>query len=227
MAVLVNRSARWATVAVVASVGLLLTGCSGDGGDDGPTSATPTASVSPSASPSGSAGGDSGSPSASASGSYEPATSEGPAKNVPVPEMPEAVKEPTEEGLEAAVEYWWTTNFHLRETGDPAPFATVSSDDCKLCANQIDRWVKVYGDDAWIATDLASVKFQFTDFDEESRKGTTAFLVSEATGEIYLEGGEKVEEASGDGSEDRPWTAALHFDESVGHWMIDDIGTAS
>lgn len=235
MAVPVNRSVRLGAVAALSVAGLLLTGCSGDGGGDGgdgPTSAASTASASPSASETAdTAGAGSGSPStapsASPSGSYEPATSEGPAKNVPMPEMPEAMKEPTEEGLEAALEYWWATNFHLRETGDPAPFATVSSDDCELCANQIDRWVKVYEADAWVETDLASVKFQFTDVDEEPTKGTTAFLVSEATGEMYLKDGERVEEASGDGSEDRSWTAALHFDEDVGHWMIDDIGTAS
>lgn len=227
-----KRPRRLAVMSGTAALMLLVSGCSGEGGEE-PSSSAPmsgTSSNSPSETSSGSgSGSDSAvaSPSASETGDYEPATSEGPAKKVPVPEMPEAVKEPTEEGLEAAIEYWWTTNFHLRETGDPAPFAAVSSEDCELCANQIDRWVRVYEDDAWVATDLATVKFQFTDFDEEATKGTTAFMVSEATGEMYLKDGERVEEASGDGSDDRSWTAALHFDEDVGHWMVDDIGTAS
>ncbi|NUL47217.1 hypothetical protein F7P69_18725 [Cellulosimicrobium funkei] len=225
MAVSVNRPVRLTAVAALSAAVLLLTGCSGDAGGDGPTSAASEATTSPAASET--TGGDSGSPSASpsssATGSYEPATSEGPAKNVPVPETPEAVKEPTEEGLEAAVEYWWETSFYLRETGDAEPMESVSAEECAFCVDQVVRFGDIYQQGSWVETGPAEVVFEFTKLDADEKGGTTAFLVSEAAAELYRSDGERVLEASGVETSGDPWTASAMFDDDAGYWIVDDL----
>ncbi|MEV4901258.1 DUF6318 family protein [Citricoccus sp. NPDC055426] len=225
MAVSVNRSARWAAVAVLSAAGLALAGCSGDGGDDGPTSAASTASASPS--PSETAGGDSGSPSASPSvsptGSYEPATSEGPAKNVPVPEMPDAVKEPTEEGLEAAIEYWFVSSAYLKSTGDAEPLSNASFEECELCTDQIENWPRAYDAGGWAVIEQPQVEVMFTDVESDRLWGTVTFELTESAGEIYRSAGNLVDKGSGDGSEGVYWSASGRFSDTAGHWKIESL----
>ena len=225
MAVSANRPVRLTAVAALSAVALLMTGCSGEAGGEDPTSAATEAATSPSSSETtgGVSGSPSASPSASATGSYEPATSEGPAKNVPVPEMPEAVKEPTEEGVQATVEYWWESLFYLRQTGEIAPFERVSDEDCSLCEDQIVRWSDIYQQGGWSVTGLAEVEVNFTKLDPDSAGATTSFLVSEAPGELFRPGGERVEDASGEGTDDQPWAASMIFDDEQGNWKVESL----
>ncbi|MEO9246293.1 DUF6318 family protein [Citricoccus nitrophenolicus] len=225
MAVSANRPVRLTAVAALSAVALLMTGCSGEAGGEDPTSAATEAATSPSSSETtgGVSGSPSASPSASATGSYEPATSEGPAKNVPVPEMPEAVKEPTEEGLEAAVEYWWETSFYLRSTGDQEPMDNVSDPACAFCEDQLLRFADIYEQGSWVETEPSELDFQFTKLDADEMGGTTAFLLSEASAELYRSNGERVEDASGVETTEDPWTASAMFDDESGHWVLDDL----
>lgn len=81
------------------------------------------------------------SPSASASGTPAPtvdsrptsASSTGPARNLPKPELPAAAKENTEAGFAAFTQYWFDTATYALETGDVAPLRTVSDAECKVC----------------------------------------------------------------------------------------------
>ncbi|WP_313815641.1 DUF6318 family protein [Citricoccus sp.] len=203
----------------------MLTACSGGGGDGESSSAAPSASSvsSESASPDDSSSGSpSSSPSASASGSYEPATETSPAKNVPVPELPEAAREPTQEGLEATVEYWWETEYYLKATGEVDPMEEVSTADCKLCQSLSNRWSEAYELGGWAENEPAEVQVQFTKIDNGGLGGTGAMLVSEAPGQMYMPDGEAA--ASGDGSTNRPWVFSALFDESTGNWRLESLG---
>ncbi|XKH56179.1 DUF6318 family protein [Citricoccus nitrophenolicus] len=218
----VNRPVRLAGLAGVVAVGLVLAGCSGDGGEGASSSAAPSATEvsTGSASPTGT-GSDSASPSSSASGSYEPATETSPATNVPIPEMPEAAKEPTQEGLESAVEYWWTAGDFLRATGESTYIDEVSTSDCGLCQSQRDRWAEIYDLGGWAETGPTEVGVQFTNIDNGGLGGTGAIVVSESPSQIYQPNGSQG--GSGDGSEDRPWAFSAVFDEEEQVWKIEGL----
>ena len=224
MAVSVNRPVRLTAVAALSAVVLLLTGCSGDAGGDGPTSAASETTTSPAASetPGGDSGSPSASPSSSATGSYEPATSEGPAKNVPVPEMPEAVKEPTEEGLEAAVEYWWEAGYYLQLTGDPGPLESISSEECVICESFVENWREVYDAGGWSTGSTIDIENLVVDVQGDGA-GSMIMLINETKPSIHESNGE---ERTGDtaGQEvDVHWTGYASFDESDGHWIVEEL----
>uniref|UniRef100_UPI0028BEFDA2 DUF6318 family protein n=1 Tax=Citricoccus sp. TaxID=1978372 RepID=UPI0028BEFDA2 len=206
----------------VAALGLMLTACSGDGGDGGSPSESPSASeVSTSSGSPNASDPESASPSATASGSYEPATETAPAKNVPVPEMPEAVKEPTEEGLEAAVEYWWETEHFLKATGDSSPMGEVSNDDCIACQDLIEDWTWVYDEGGWAMVDAADIDVRVASVDNVG--GTFIFFASEEPGEVFQPDGTRVEGAKSTGSKDIPWTGSATFVEESDVWRIDEL----
>ncbi|WP_235781458.1 DUF6318 family protein [Sinomonas notoginsengisoli] len=62
-----------------------------------------------------------------------PASSTGPARNIPKPELPAAAKENTEAGFAAFTQYWFDTVTYALETGDTGPLKAVSKPDCKIC----------------------------------------------------------------------------------------------
>ncbi|WP_354179771.1 DUF6318 family protein [Arthrobacter sp. UYP6] len=130
---------------------LMLSGCSGSGGEPNAEAAessssrpsisessSPAESVTPSAAPT---------PTAAA---YKPATAEDPAENVPLPVMPELAKEESKEGLETFAKYWYTTIDYGFETGDLEPFKAINSPDCIVCVSVFDIVGPGYRNDDWI-----------------------------------------------------------------------------
>lgn len=73
-----------------------------------------------------------------------PASSEGPAQNWPEPEVPEEIYEPTEEGAEALIQYWFDARHHARVTGEVEVLEQVSMDECELCRAEIEAIEEVY-----------------------------------------------------------------------------------
>lgn len=73
-----------------------------------------------------------------------PASSEGPAENWPEPEIPDEIYEPTEEGAEALIQYWFDARHHARITGDVEVLEYVSLAECELCAAEIEAIAEVY-----------------------------------------------------------------------------------
>lgn len=224
-----------ATLAVLA---LALSGCAGESGEgvDAVTGApvNTESAISGSSSPvaSGSAGsgdGD-GTPSATASskspgspdGEYVPASSEGPAQNVPVPELPAAAQEQTQEGLEAALEYWWEAEHYLKLTGDPSPLKEASTTDCELCQELVESWPEIYAADGWADVETTRVEILFSSLDNNDFGGRAVLSVSESPGEVYRPDGSRVESASGDGSSDAGWGTGARYED--GHWRVEAIG---
>lgn len=223
-----------ATLAVLA---LALSGCAGESGEgeDAATGApvntesATSGSSSPVASGSAGSGDGDGTPSATASskspgspdGEYVPASSEGPAQNVPVPEMPAAAQEQTQEGLEAALEYWWEAEAHLKATGNKSPMEKASAEECALCNNLMARWSEIYKLGGWAENRPAELTVQFVSVEKGGARGTGSFLVSESKSQIYQPDGSAG--GSGDGSKNRPWVFSASFSEERDVWQVDGL----
>lgn len=81
-----------------------------------------------------------------------PASSEGPAENWPEPEIPDEIYEPTEEGAEALIQYWFDARHHARITGDVEPWRYISHEECGVCVGMIDA-VEEAHPDGWYVED--------------------------------------------------------------------------
>lgn len=220
----VNRPVRLAGLAGVMAVGLMLTACSGDGGDGGSPSGSPSATEisTSSGSPTGSDS-ESTSQSATASGSYEPATETSPAKNVPVPEMPDAAKEPTEAGVEAALEYWWEASYYLQLTGDPDPFVTVSAESCIICESFVENWEQIYGSGGWSTGAEPTVTESFYSVEGDGQAATLLFETLEGPSSMYQEDGTEVNPEDSDSSFRTSWSGSASFDADRGYWVIEEV----
>ncbi len=81
-----------------------------------------------------------------------PASSEGPAQNWPVPDPPDEIYDPTEEGAEAALRYWWELRVYARNTGDTEPLEEFSDEACEVCDSQVGYVVEMY-EQGWFVQD--------------------------------------------------------------------------
>ena len=139
---------RWRAVAgvLVASSLLLVTACTGGGTTPGPTAA-PVSSGPPTTA----SGSSSAAPSSTPSASYKPADASGKALNVPVPELPEAAKAETKEGLEAFARYWYSAITCAYQTGDVGPLERISSASCVSCGRVKEVVQGWHSEGRWLA----------------------------------------------------------------------------
>lgn len=211
-------------LALSAALALLLTGCTGGdgGGEESPSPTTTATSPTSTASPD---GGGEGSKSASPSESAtpQPATSTSAAKNIPAPEMPEAMKKNDQAGLEAALEYWWETEYYAKSTGDVAPMDEVSEPGCEICDHIIENWPAVYEAGGWAVVEPADVEVDLSNVDNGGAGGTYLFTTNTQPSQLYRPGGELVDSGSSEGNSDTPWSGSAVFNESDGHWSIQSL----
>lgn len=73
------------------------------------------------------------SPTVSATPTPKPATAEGPAENIPVPEMPTAAKNTSEEGSAAFLEHYFDLINYALHTYDTEPLEKLTSQSCVPC----------------------------------------------------------------------------------------------
>lgn len=216
----------------LALLAVTLTACGGDADD--PATGTPASAQSASAEaspePSGSkdavssegaSGSSTASPEASG-GSFVPASSEGPAQNVPVPEMPAAAKEQTQEGLEAALEYWWEAAYYLKSTGDSLPMERVSMNGCVVCQDLIKNWPLAYEDGVWAVVEPAELDIAVSNL-ENSEYGTLLFTATERATTVYAPDGTRMEEASTEEIPKAPWSGSARYSGEDGHWQIEQF----
>lgn len=136
-------SARWSCSAaafLVASV-LALTACTGGSATTSGTETTPaspTASATSSATP-------------TPTPVYKPADAKGKAQNVPVPELPEAAKAETKEGLLVFAEFWFAQLNYAYQTGDISGVTSITSPACEFCSNITGSLTKNYDGERWLA----------------------------------------------------------------------------
>lgn len=146
---------RAATIATVAAVGLVLTGCNTGGGPGGTDTASPAVSQTPSVTAT---------PTPTATPAYVPASASGRAQNVPVPVLPEVAKTETKEGLEAFARYWYATLSYAYETGDTQPLETISGPSCQSCAKVKAEVTDWHSEGRWISGGKLHVEGAHSDF---------------------------------------------------------------
>ncbi|WP_188683288.1 DUF6318 family protein [Nesterenkonia cremea] len=145
-----------------------------------------------------------------------PASSEGPAENWPEPEVPEEASEQTEEGVEAALQYWFETRQYARNTGDTAPLEAASTANCALCAQQVERVEEAY-ENGWYVQEEDVVHQAFLTLDGDD-VASGLFTLNQGAYAGYWDG-ELVGEV--EALEERPWTVALAYVD--GRWLVADL----
>ena len=208
-------------LALSAAAALLLTGCTG-GGDGGDESPSPSAGQSTSAPVSESPGGGSESATPTESATPEPATSTSAAKNIPAPEMPDAMKKNDQAGLEAALEYWWETEHYLKATGDPEPMKQVSMEECVLCQDLMTNWPEVYEVGGWAVTQQSTVDIKLASIDANGH-GTHIFTLTDYPSSLHRPNGEEVKDKSYADTVTSNWTGSARYSTERELWMIEEL----
>lgn len=124
-----SRSRALALFAVPLAFSFALTSCQ-DGND-------PAATTSPSESPAAASPTASPSPTKSQPPKPVPASAEGPAKNIPVPEMPDAAKQNSKNGAISFAEHYFDVVNYSFATTTTDELKKLTSRSCKLCGERL------------------------------------------------------------------------------------------
>lgn len=159
---------------------------------------------------------------------YIPASADGPAQNVPEPNLPAVATENTEEGAEATLQYFWEAIDYVRLTGDSTHVDRVSRNSCDFCADLMDGWKEAYAGDSW--ADLkGSVDVEISetrlDSDDQQQENMTSisFVLTEPAVDFYEEG-QLLEDESFDTESTADWWVELTYDGTAQRWAIEWIG---
>ncbi|WP_153143641.1 DUF6318 family protein [Nesterenkonia halophila] len=223
-----SRSRGLPLAGLTLAASLVLTACGGDaeepaGGD--PT-ATDVASVdkstdtpgegSPSDRPSTSeASKETAETSESNDGEYVPASADGPAKNAPKPEVPEGMTNQTEEGVKAAVDYFWQAIWYLSVTGDPSNLNKVVTDSCAYCQEEVNYFTTIYREGSWYVTTPSTVTDSSASLNGSFSANAWVSLDAPATTMYYSDGSKA---GSSSGTNGAGWEIQLKFAD--GHWVV-------
>lgn len=195
-------------------------GSESDGAEDGSEESSPEPSESESgeADPTEADGSDD---DGSDDGEYVPASEDGPAQNVPKPEMPEEMKEETEDGAKAAVQYWWDTMTYLQRTGHSEPMEAISADTCTFCNSFAGAMSTIYSEGGWHEGSTATVTSSMV-WSSEGNETTVTTTVNHEEAKQYNKDGTEDPEGADEAHEDLPWRTILHFDSDQETWIIDN-----
>lgn len=145
-----------------------------------------------------------------------PASSEGPAQNWPVPDPPDEIYDPTEEGAEAALRYWWELRVYARNTGDTEPLEEFSDEACEICDLQIDRVQEMY-ESGWFVQEedvLTGAWVRPMEWDDFEDEAFAIFRLVEGGFDGYWEGSHLGKEPEG---AEVAYAAHLQMSD---HWTI-------
>ncbi len=199
-----------------AAVGILLGGLTACGGGSaaGPAEATDAGEGSPA--PSGGTQDDDAGSEAEGAAEPVPASSEGPAQNWPEPELPAEAAEQTEEGVEAALRYWFEALQYARNTGDVGPLVEASAEDCGFCAAEAELVEETY-ENGWFVQELDEVGEIYVRMEDEDI-ATSIFTLDTGFFELYWDGSLNDE---GGGEAGTGWSAAYTYEH--GTWRVADL----
>lgn len=159
---------------------------------------------------------------------YIPASEQGPAENVPEPRLPAVTTEPTEEGAQATLEYFWEAEAYASLTGDSAPLTLVSSDECNFCSESIEGWPRNYENGYW--TDMhGEIEVDVTEVvvgsEDENTENVVylSFALTEPPTDFYDETGLRTD-GSFDSVEELDWLAEMVYDGTAQSWQVEWLG---
>jgi hypothetical protein len=120
-----------------------------------------------------------------------PASSNGPARNLPRPQLPETAKQNTEQGFEAFTQFWFDAITYVMETGDPRPVNEISSPSCKMCQRQVEKANRLYEGGGWGIGPQRMVKgFKSTMVAGADKSVAAVFLFEELASVTYSKAGD-------------------------------------
>lgn len=187
---------------------------SADGGSD---EEAPSSDGSSQGSSSESSGGSADEGDSDGSGEPVPASSDGPAQNWPEPEAPGEISEKSEEGAEAALEYWWELYAYARNTGDTSPLANMSMSTCDYCKDRVEHTLGIYDQGDWWRQDEYGIgEVALVHQEDGSYKGF--FVMDEGSFISYYEDSPP---ESNEGTEGQLWGAKFVYAE--GRWVAEDL----
>ena len=155
----------------------------------------------------------------SGGGEFVPASADGPAQNVPVPVMPEAMKENTDEGAKAAVEYWWETVSYLQLTGEETPFARVSGEGCAFCAQYRTSVAIAHEEGGW-STGTDPEVTSILIWDVTPYPLATVVISTQDATHFYRESNGEITREEEPARDEAPWEMHLEFSDTEGHWVV-------
>src|SRR5699024_6223887 len=159
---------------------------------------------------------------------YIPASAEGPAQNVPEPNLPAVATENTEEGAKATLEYFWEAEAYASLTGETDAMSLIATEECDFCMESINDWKQSYDKGSWAALNgdiETEISDSQTDIDENSNKQIAHifFQLQEPATDFYSEEGEPID-SSFESPVTSDWFALLFFDATAQRWKIEWIG---
>jgi Family of unknown function (DUF6318) len=198
---------RLAPIAAASFAGLLvLTACQGPS-SPAPSSSPATSQASPT-------------PDAS---KPTPASSTGPARNIPVPELPEAATKETKEGLRAFADYWLSLMNYGYQTGDYAPVNKLTASGCKTCINVQKGVAETYKAGGWFVGGELTIKSYSDSFRPDINDTYGPLMrVSQNSRAKYDKTGKLLEKHSADTGEKNIYVLYSRFQN--GAWRVADFG---
>lgn len=120
------------------------------------------------------------------------ASSEGPARNVRVPQESEPLSAKSAEGLKTFTYYWISYNSYAQQTGATDKLDELSSEECNYCTNEIKMINDVYADGGWMAGGDPRVTDIHPKLPKGKTTGTALVEYSETAGTIFNADGKKI-----------------------------------
>lgn len=153
-----------------------------------------------------------------------PASSNGPARHLPRPQLPEAAKQNSEQGFEAFTQFWFDTITYMRETGDPVPVSEISASSCTMCERQVEKARRLYDGGGWGIGPQRTVKgFESAMLPGADESVTGIYRFAEASSVTYSKAGDVGIRYTG-GMSDGVQAIRARFDE--GKWVAFEVGPA-
>lgn len=152
------------------------------------------------------------------------ASSNGPARNAPMPELPEAAKTNTKEGFAAFTQYWFDTITYGIETADSGPLRAASAAGCKMCGSYLTSIEEVANSGGWREAPRWTVSEFSSDFVKDaSGRMEGVFILDESASVVYSAQG-VIERRRKAGR--LPGAQAIHAVFVGGNWTTAEAGGA-
>ncbi|MFY9678579.1 DUF6318 family protein [Glutamicibacter protophormiae] len=156
--------------------------------------------------------------STSAPKEYKPATSEGPAENVPVPKLPAQASENSAEGAASFAEYYFELINYLVESNDSNPIKKVTSRSCEVCGKSlIDPAARAQVSGKWQVG--GGHTFKVVDsFISSKNKAAVSMVYSVASAKFYIRPNELV--STEKSTESMRLSLVIEYDDG---WQVQKI----